>query len=97
VITRVANEEILAGLKALVYPNPTARNLHIEFQSTTFQFGVTDYISVTDAFGREVHRQAIGGSFVELNTENWASGLYMINAVISNQKIGLSKVVKIDK
>jgi Ig-like domain CHU_C associated/PKD domain/Secretion system C-terminal sorting domain/Fibronectin type III domain len=97
VITRVANEEILAGLKALVYPNPTARNLHIEFQSTTFQFGVTDYISVTDAFGREVHRQAIGGTSVELNTENWASGLYMINAVISNQKIGLSKVVKIDK
>jgi trimeric autotransporter adhesin len=97
VITRVANEEVLAGLKALVYPNPTARNLHIEFQTTTIQFGVADYISVTDAFGREVHRQAIGGTSVELNTENWASGLYMINAVISNQKIGLSKVVKIDK
>jgi hypothetical protein len=97
VITKVANEEVLAGLKALVYPNPTARNLHIEFQTTTIQFGTADYISVTDAFGREVYRQAIGGNFVELNTENWASGLYMINAVISNQKVGLSKVVKIDK
>ncbi len=97
VITKVANEEILAGLKALVYPNPTARNLHIEFQTTTIQFGTNDYISVTDAFGREIYRQAIGGNFVELNTENWAAGLYMINAVISNQKVGLSKVVKIDK
>ncbi|MEY4938023.1 MAG: hypothetical protein RIS64_4382, partial [Bacteroidota bacterium] len=97
VITRVANEEVLAGLKAHVYPNPTAHHLYIEFQTTTIQFGTADYISVTDAFGREMYRQAIGGNLVELNTENWASGVYMINALINNQKVGLSKVVKIDK
>lgn len=96
-ITLVSNEELLTEWKALVYPNPTAHELHIEFQDPIIRFGAEDYICVTNAFGQEIYRQVLVGNSLNLNTENWAAGLYRLHAVIRNQKVGLSKVVKIGK
>ncbi len=96
-ITKVGNNELLKNLNALVYPNPTSDNLFIEFRDLTLNFHTGDYISVTDAFGREIHRQAINGHRVEVITENWAAGLYMIHVIVGNQKAGLGKIVKMSK
>ncbi|MEO0042219.1 MAG: hypothetical protein RL329_1667, partial [Bacteroidota bacterium] len=96
-ITKVGNNELLKNLNALVYPNPTSDNLFIEFRDLTLNFHTGDYISVTDAFGREIHRQAINGHRVEMITENWAAGLYMIQVIVGTQKAGLGKIVKMSK
>jgi len=79
-----------------VYPNPTANaaNLHIEMAQNE-----NVNVVIANSIGQIVYNDALvlnaGSNDVKLNTENWSSGLYIIN--ISTTKGSVTQKLTISK
>lgn len=74
-----------------VYPNPTVNYLIIE---NLDGFSTKDVIEVYNMLGQKIQQQNnLSETTLEINTENWSSGVYIVN-VHSNGKVGSYKVVK---
>lgn len=74
-----------------VYPNPTVNQLFIE---NSDGFSTKDVIEVYNMLGQKMQQQNnLSETTLEINTENWSSGVYIIN-VQSNGKVGSYKVIK---
>ncbi len=79
----------------LMFPNPTKNNTTITLELVQNE---TVSISVVDVMGREVCTEsmteiAAGNHTVNLNTENWASGVYNVNISTANGKTSRKLVV----
>jgi len=78
-----------------LFPNPTKNNTTITLELIQNE---TVSISVVDVMGREVYTEsmteiAAGNHTVNLNTENWASGVYNVNISTANGKTSRKLVV----
>ncbi|WP_177761414.1 T9SS type A sorting domain-containing protein [Flavobacterium sp. I3-2] len=74
-----------------VYPNPTVNYLVIE---NLDGFSTNDTIEIYNMLGQKIQQQNnLSETTLEINTENWSSGVYIVN-VQSNGKVGSYKVVK---
>ncbi|MEY4933885.1 MAG: hypothetical protein RIS64_244 [Bacteroidota bacterium] len=97
VLTRVGAEDINNLLKVTIAPNPVSDELTIRFEEPSLSFKTGDFISVLDALGKEVYRTNLMDKTLHINTSDWSAGIYIIHANINNRKVGLQKVVKMDK
>jgi hypothetical protein len=84
-------------LKVTIAPNPVSDELTIRFEEPSLSFKTGDFISVLDALGKEVYRTNLMDKTLHINTSDWSAGIYIIHANINNRKVGLQKVVKMDK
>ncbi len=74
-----------------VYPNPTVNQLFIE---NSDGFSTNDTIEIYNMLGQKIQQQNnLSETILEINTENWSSGIYIVN-VQSNGKVGSYKIVK---
>jgi hypothetical protein len=96
-LTRVGAEDIDNLLKVTIAPNPVSDDLMIRFEEPSLSFKSSDFISVLDALGKEIYRTNLTDKTLHINTSNWSAGVYIIHANINNRKVGLQKVVKMDK
>ena len=80
---------------AMIYPNPTVRDLNIQFESNVTNFG---HMHITDALGRSVLSQKIavlkGTNKYHVNTERYSNGIYFIRLNISDEVERTIKFVK---
>ena len=78
-----------------VYPNPLVSTSAVEIRSNAEQ---TVYIKVVDAMGRDVRKHSqnisIGTTKVELNSNLWSQGVYIIEVRNKKGEGGVFKVVK---
>ncbi|MGL4599333.1 MAG: T9SS type A sorting domain-containing protein [Bacteroidia bacterium] len=71
-----------------LFPNPTENATTLSFEQTT-----PKEIRVLNLFGQEIlHLQNCTEQRLELNTENWSSGVYLVE-VKSGEKIGVHKLI----
>jgi PKD repeat protein len=96
-LTRVGAEDIDNLLKVTIAPNPVSDDLTIRFEEPSLSFKTGDFISVLDALGKEIYRTNLTDKTLHINTSDWSAGVYIIHATINNRKVGLQKVVKMDK
>lgn len=78
-----------------LFPNPAKNNTAISLELVQNE---TVSISVVDVMGREVYTEsmsefAAGNHTVNLNTENWAGGVYNVNISTANGKTSRKLVV----
>jgi hypothetical protein len=71
-----------------VYPNPVKNNLTIQQSGT----GRTE-VAVTDVTGKVVYRKVFTTGTLQINSESWSNGVYMVR-VVKNEEISSFKVVK---
>jgi PKD domain/Secretion system C-terminal sorting domain len=96
-LTRVGAEDIDPLLKVTIAPNPVSEDLTIRFEDATLSFKTGDFMSIIDALGKEIYRTNLTHKTLHINTSNWNTGIYILYAKINNRKVGLQKVVKMDK
>jgi hypothetical protein len=84
-------------LKVTIAPNPVSDDLTIRFEDPSLTFKSSDFISVLDALGKEIYRTNLTDKTLHIHTSDWSAGVYIIHANINNRKVGLQKVVKMDK
>ena len=84
---------IIENTSREINPNPVADNLWIEFISSILNRDTSLFIYNT--FGRLVYQSDIStsGQTVQINTENWDSGLYIMNLISDRILIATKKII----
>jgi hypothetical protein len=77
------------GLTASFYPNPVAEKLLI----STNEFSKVTIVQIFDANGRTVYKSSATPS-AEINVQNLASGLYVVQLVRKNGTVVTQKIIK---
>lgn len=72
----VSTEAIRVENQVLIYPNPAGSTLNVKFRNSELQQGM---LVITSMSGRKLISREITGSFMEVDLENLARGLYMLN------------------
>jgi spore coat protein CotH len=67
-------EPIAAEPQMLIFPNPTADMAYIRLENTTPNLPLT----VFDLRGQLLHREITYGAELELSTQNWPAGVYVV-------------------
>jgi hypothetical protein len=88
----ITSTRILDGVKVNfnIYPNPVSEQLNIELAaSANYQ------IQVTDLTGREIYSEFIqGDNNLQLSTQAWPAGLYLLQVRDEEGRVETKKVVK---
>ncbi len=70
------------NLKISISPNPVSDFLHIKLEENSFLEKTN--LEIIDLQGKVLKTEQFTGNFFEINTQNWAKGLYIVH--ISNKK-----------
>jgi hypothetical protein len=91
-LTRVGTADIAAELGVKIFPNPVKDVLTIE----RFQINITNPIPliISNILGEEMGRWQLLGNKIEINTNGWATGVYIVQALVNGKLEVLSKVEK---
>ncbi|OQA86264.1 MAG: hypothetical protein BWY27_01201 [Bacteroidetes bacterium ADurb.Bin234] len=73
----IEDVDIFKNLK--IYPNPTTNQLNIDFYQN-----IIKEIHIYDILGKEVSHMQINNSMINLHTETWENGMYLIKIISEN-------------
>ena len=76
-------------LKTQLYPNPTTHTAWLSAEKESEQ-KLT--VLITDVYGKQVEEIAGYSNFVEINTQSYLNGIYLVNVYIDNT---LKKTLKL--
>jgi hypothetical protein len=89
------NEYIANISSVVVYPNPTESSANLAISSTKVQ---QVNVSIYNNFGQLVatseHNLVMGGNIIELGTENYAAGIYVVNVTQGNSVISKKLIIR---
>jgi hypothetical protein len=81
--------EVISENELRLFPNPVKNTLNIQLSENS------NYaLEVTDLNGKRVYSSNLSGQNFELNTAEWAQGLYLLRLIDENGKTYTQKVVK---
>lgn len=81
--------EVISENELRLFPNPVKNALNIQLSENS------NYaLEVTDLNGKRVYSSNLSGQNFELNTAEWAQGLYLLRLIDENGKTYTQKVVK---
>jgi hypothetical protein len=81
--------ELISANELKLFPNPVKNALNIQLSENS------NYaLEVTDLNGKKVYSSNLSGQNFELNTAEWAQGLYLLRLIDENGKTYTQKVVK---
>ena len=84
----VSNEELI-GSSIKIYPNPAEDSFTIKFQNLT-----VTHVEIYNILGKLVYKDFTNnGSIGISNNKNFPSGVYMVKAKSSNNKIHHAKLI----
>ena len=75
--------EIEATNQILVYPNPVYDNVTISCPSL-IDFPVT--VTITDLLGQNIYSALMTRNILQVNTQNWLGGVYLVTVIAGNSK-----------
>jgi PKD repeat protein len=92
---RTSNQELATALDVKVFPNPFSEQMTVKIENTTVELGNNDRLIVTNGLGQIVHQSVLNQKIIELNTQDWATGIYNLTIYTKGQMIPIKKMVKI--
>jgi len=90
VVTAIINTEDI-NLKCLVYPNPTAGNTKLVFESADFENLRYNLFDIT---GLLLLDKKVESRETEISLENLSSSVYFLKVIKNNQEVKVFKIVK---
>jgi PKD repeat protein len=93
-VNKVGVENLENAQNVLVFPNPATDLLNIEFKEGN---GTTHTMLILDALGQKIYSNDVTTTQnkYQINTSNWAKGIYFINFIDAQQKVtGVKKFTK---
>lgn len=82
----VSVEEVKNNFNFQLYPNPANSEVDIVFAEDM----VNANIVVTNAIGEKVYKQSFSGTHLNISTQQWPDGIYMIS--IQNKECFVSQM-----
>ena len=79
--TSLGTPDIIIESDFKVYPNPTISELNFEFPQNIQSVNVKVY----NVLGNQIMQTTLKKSYPKLNTNTWASGMYVIQIVTENE------------
>jgi ligand-binding sensor domain-containing protein len=76
-------QEVKNGLNLIIFPNPFSAVITLKFEENTPSSLINGNLTVVNALGKMVHQQSISTNSVQLNTQLWAAGMYIVSAKIN--------------
>lgn len=77
-----------------VRPNPFNEKLTLIIDNQLFPMNPSPQLIVTNAFGAAIETRFLNTSTIELDTRNWAIGLYSVSIYLNGQRVVVKNVIK---
>jgi hypothetical protein len=77
-----------------VRPNPFNEKLTLIIDNQLFPMNPSPQLIVTNAFGAAIETRVLNTSTIELDTRNWAIGLYSVSVYLNGQRVVVKNVIK---
>jgi PKD repeat protein len=94
-VTRVNNRELAEELGVKISPNPFSDAFSIQFNGANAVLSAGDKIMITNVLGQVVYSTNISGTTLNVETANWAEGVYSVTATVAGKTVHLSQIVKV--
>jgi PKD repeat protein len=93
-ISRVATTELGDKLSVEVFPNPVQAVLYLKINDLSQTIKPTDRLFITNAIGQVVENLPMNQASLEINTSQWARGIYFLTAQLNGRWVRIESVIK---